>query len=87
MKREMIIRAWKDPEYRASLSVEEREALPDCPSGKALGELSEAELADAVGGVVVFCTVTAPERCNPKNRNTYGIAACPPRTRLFLCPL
>ncbi|MBN1207223.1 MAG: mersacidin/lichenicidin family type 2 lantibiotic [Myxococcaceae bacterium] len=50
MKRETIIRAWKDPEFRASLSTEERSALPECPAGTAFTELDESELADAVGG-------------------------------------
>jgi mersacidin/lichenicidin family type 2 lantibiotic len=50
MKRETIIRAWKDPEFRASLSTEERSALPECPAGPAFTELDESELEDAVGG-------------------------------------
>ncbi|WP_224368064.1 mersacidin/lichenicidin family type 2 lantibiotic [Hyalangium versicolor] len=50
MKRETIIRAWKDPEFRASLTPEERSALPDCPAGPAFTDLDESELADAVGG-------------------------------------
>lgn len=50
MKKELIVRAWKDPEYRARLSAEERAAIPDCPSGRSLTELDEAELLGAVGG-------------------------------------
>jgi mersacidin/lichenicidin family type 2 lantibiotic len=50
MKRETIIRAWKDPEFRASLTTEERSALPECPAGPAFTELDESELEDAVGG-------------------------------------
>ena len=53
MNRESIIRAWKDPRYRASLSTEERAALPDCPAGRALTELHDEELAEAVGGVAL----------------------------------
>jgi mersacidin/lichenicidin family type 2 lantibiotic len=53
MNRERIIRAWKDPEYRASLSTEDRAALPECPAGRALTELHDDELAEAVGGVVI----------------------------------
>jgi len=37
-----IVRAWKDPVYRASLSAEERSLLPLHPSG--LMELDEQQL-------------------------------------------
>ncbi|KFE68192.1 mersacidin/lichenicidin family type 2 lantibiotic [Hyalangium minutum] len=53
MKRETIIRAWKDPEFRASLSTEERSSLPECPAGPAFTELNERDLDDAVGGGVL----------------------------------
>ncbi|MCZ7429959.1 mersacidin/lichenicidin family type 2 lantibiotic [Micromonospora sp. WMMA1949] len=42
------IRAWKDPVYRASLSDEERAALPANPAG--FVELSDHELDTAPGG-------------------------------------
>jgi mersacidin/lichenicidin family type 2 lantibiotic len=51
MKKEMIVRVWKEPEFRASLSAEERAALPESPSGRSISELEERELDDAVGGV------------------------------------
>jgi mersacidin/lichenicidin family type 2 lantibiotic len=51
MRAETIIRAWKDPAFRASLTSEERAALPELPSGKPVPELAEGELVDAVGGV------------------------------------
>ena len=43
-----IIRAWKDEEYRLSLSEEQRAVLPEHPAG--LIELADAELDDAAGG-------------------------------------
>lgn len=49
--KDMIIRAWKDPEYRASLSSEERAALPESPAGQSVVELDEAELGLAVGSL------------------------------------
>jgi mersacidin/lichenicidin family type 2 lantibiotic len=49
LTQEMIIRAWKSPAYRASLSEEQRSVLPQSPSGKAMTELAENEL-DAVAG-------------------------------------
>jgi mersacidin/lichenicidin family type 2 lantibiotic len=42
------IKAWKDPVYRASLSDEERAALPASPAG--FIELSDTELDGADGG-------------------------------------
>jgi mersacidin/lichenicidin family type 2 lantibiotic len=42
-----VIRAWKDEEYRNSLSAEARAMLPDNPAGPIV--LSDAELADVSG--------------------------------------
>jgi len=50
MKKEWIVRAWKDPAFRASLSAEERASLPDSPSGRALTELDESELLGITSG-------------------------------------
>jgi mersacidin/lichenicidin family type 2 lantibiotic len=50
LKKEMIVRAWKDPEFRAGLSPEERATLPECPSGRPMTELDEGELLHAAGG-------------------------------------
>lgn len=44
MKKEKIIRAWTDPEYRATLSGEELAALPANPAGLGCEDLSEQEL-------------------------------------------
>jgi mersacidin/lichenicidin family type 2 lantibiotic len=43
-----IVRAWKDAEYRRSLSQAERALLPDHPAGAV--ELTDAELAAIAGG-------------------------------------
>lgn len=43
-----IIRAWKDPEYRADLSEDELKALPQNPAGAI--ELTDEELDMAAGG-------------------------------------
>ncbi len=48
MSIEQIIRAWKDADYRESLSAEERAALPELPVG--LVELDDADLGKVVGG-------------------------------------
>jgi mersacidin/lichenicidin family type 2 lantibiotic len=48
MSSEKIIRAWKDLEYRLSLSAAERAQLPDHPAG--LAALTEKELSPVAGG-------------------------------------
>lgn len=53
------VRAWKDPEYRASLSSDERAMLPEHPAG--LLELRDEDLRDAAGGGGTFfslCTLS-----------------------------
>jgi mersacidin/lichenicidin family type 2 lantibiotic len=50
-----VIRAWKDPEYRATLTEEELAALPANPAG--MTELTGERLAHVTGGVVL---TTAP---------------------------
>ncbi len=47
-----IIRAWKDPRFRASLTQEQREALPESPCGKSMEELSEEDLGGITGGAL-----------------------------------
>jgi mersacidin/lichenicidin family type 2 lantibiotic len=48
MSNQDIIRAWKDEEYRQSLSEAERALLPEHPAG--LIELEGAEIDDVGGG-------------------------------------
>jgi mersacidin/lichenicidin family type 2 lantibiotic len=49
------IRAWKDPDYRRSLTAAERAQLSDNPAGTI--ELTEAELSAAAGGTGIEGTV------------------------------
>jgi mersacidin/lichenicidin family type 2 lantibiotic len=77
-----IIRAWKDPEFRARLSPEERSALPDSPSGKPLTEFDDEALNDIVGGRIVnntldTKTIGASTGCTGPVRATCGIVVCP----------
>jgi mersacidin/lichenicidin family type 2 lantibiotic len=70
-----IIRAWKDEEYRLSLSEAERALLPEHPAG--LIELADAELDHAAGGYPAavpysealgctwYCTVYPRKPCTP----------------------
>jgi mersacidin/lichenicidin family type 2 lantibiotic len=48
MSNQDIIRAWKDEDYRLSLSEAERALLPEHPAG--LIELSGAEMDGVAGG-------------------------------------
>ena len=52
MKYVDIVRAWKDPLYRQSLTPEELATLPVHPSG--MIELTDQELSDASGGTITF---------------------------------
>ncbi len=62
MDKKSIIRAWKDPEYRASL-----EEAPLSPAG--VIELEDTALESAAGGLLIrrssgyICTLTAECRC------------------------
>ena len=49
MKNIDIVRAWKDPEYRQSLSEAEKAFLPEHPAG--LTELTDAEMGVVTGGL------------------------------------
>jgi mersacidin/lichenicidin family type 2 lantibiotic len=85
MNKETIIRAWRSPEYRASLSPEQRAALPESPSGTPLTELGETELTEITGGVVggELKPTRGPLACT---LNSCGIVACVPPT-YRICPL
>ena len=49
MSSHKTIRAWKDLDYRESLTAEERAALPNHPAG--LIDLTDAELGEVTGGL------------------------------------
>lgn len=58
MNKNDVIRAWKDPLYRAGLSREEASGLPVHPSG--ILDLDEEQLKRSVGGVITtYRTCTA----------------------------
>jgi mersacidin/lichenicidin family type 2 lantibiotic len=58
MSTKKTIRAWKDPEYRASLNAEELAAMPSNPAGAI--ELTDAELGEVTGAMAAkksaWCT-------------------------------
>jgi mersacidin/lichenicidin family type 2 lantibiotic len=69
----LIIKAWKDPAFRARLSPEQRASLPESPSGKPLSELGEEELNDIVGGRLIQGGNTG---CVGPYQATCGIVMC-----------
>jgi mersacidin/lichenicidin family type 2 lantibiotic len=69
MNPELIIRAWKDPEFRARLASEQLHTLPAHPSGSPMTELGDDELAGVAGGlrdsnttVTITITITVVTR-------------------------
>jgi mersacidin/lichenicidin family type 2 lantibiotic len=76
MNTDLIIRAWKDPEFRARLSPEQRASLPDSPSGKPLTELDEEALGEITGGLLPK-TIGGNTGCIGPVRATCGIVVCP----------
>lgn len=49
-----ILQAWKDEEYRASLSPEVRESIPARPIGENGSQLTDGQLEQAAGGFTVI---------------------------------
>ncbi len=78
MNKTDVIRAWKDPLYRATLSEEQQAALPHHPAG--LTELSDDQLRTSGAGEVV---TTAPNCTNYTFINLR--ACCPPITTAINC--
>lgn len=68
-----IIRAWKDEEYRSSLSESDRALLPQDPAG--VVELSDLDLRGAEGGTLTV-TMTMPI-CDTNMYTMSCITACP----------
>ena len=67
MSHEDIVRAWKDAEYRQSLSAEEQALLPEHPAGAI--ELTDEELHQVAGGG------TTPFNC-PQPQTTMPVIVC-----------
>ncbi len=62
MSNNKIIRAWKDPAYRNSLSQAELAALPANPAGSI--EISDADLGSVAGGLYNFTVLGCTVYCN-----------------------
>lgn len=65
MSKSDIIRAWKDEQYRGSLTNAQRAALPANPAGAI--ELTDSELGAVVGGITTaLCTGSNATLCSKK---------------------
>jgi len=86
-----IIRAWKDEEYRNSLSEEQRAQLPENPAG--MVELSDEAMQNVGGGLLsifgcngnggntnnlllTICNTTVGLRCHPGTIKILGKNRC-----------
>jgi mersacidin/lichenicidin family type 2 lantibiotic len=85
MSHEDIIRAWKDEEYRNSLSEEQRAHLPENPAG--MVELGDTDMESIAGGflavefngvprqtrsLICFRTLTNTCRCRGGQMTPFG---------------
>ena len=61
MKKADVVRAWRDPEYRKSLSQAERDALPPSPVGDAPTHVSDDALRRVSGGGLIWSLLTRCE--------------------------
>jgi mersacidin/lichenicidin family type 2 lantibiotic len=81
MTKNDIIRAWKNPEYRESLSAEQRALVPEHPAG--LVELSDSDIDDASGGIWTTGLIT----WIPKSISEGTCALTCQMTKLNRCPV
>lgn len=57
-----IVRAWKDEDYRLSLTEAQRASLPANPAGAI--ELTEVELSSVAGGITTaLCSASVASSC------------------------
>jgi mersacidin/lichenicidin family type 2 lantibiotic len=56
-----VVRAWKDEGYRAGLSADQRETLPDNPAG--VVDLSDVQQSEVNGGFILTYAVTFVFNC------------------------
>ncbi len=75
MEHDDIIRAWKDEEYRNSLSEEQRAQLPENPAG--MVELSDEAMQNVGGGLLSIFG------CHNNPRNTENPLIC--SINLLIC--
>jgi len=73
-----VVRSWKDPRYRRSLSARQLQALPEHPSGAAM--LTDQELKVASGlsfEEEEFAVLTTSRLCTTTTFNHWHACGCP----------
>jgi mersacidin/lichenicidin family type 2 lantibiotic len=73
-----VVRSWKDPRYRRSLSARQLQALPEHPSGAAI--LTDQELKAASGLMLIedeFTAITTSIFCTTTTFNHWKSCGCP----------
>jgi len=73
-----IVRSWKDPKYRRSLSVQQLQTLPEHPAGSAM--LTDQELKAASGLTCnedEFTAITTSILCTTTTFNHWKSCGCP----------
>jgi mersacidin/lichenicidin family type 2 lantibiotic len=65
-----IVRAWKDPEYRRSLSAAEQTLVPAHPAGSI--ELADEDLPQVAGGTGTLLITLLCDFCT-----VFSFAVCP----------
>jgi mersacidin/lichenicidin family type 2 lantibiotic len=88
-----VVRAWKDEDYRMSLSDAERRMLPTNPAG--LIEISDSELGAVAGGEAgggggsfgFFCSLLGPCYSELNVMCTGCILPCGGTAGPFFCPI
>jgi mersacidin/lichenicidin family type 2 lantibiotic len=93
-----IVRAWKDAEYRASLSADELATLPESPIGNLDLDLTDAELELIAGGeddcepiegdaALAACAAgTWSKKCIIGTITGVSVAVCEPIYSALACP-
>jgi len=79
-----IVRAWKDPKYRRSLTAEQQAQLPENPAG--MVELSDQDLEVAAGaGKKPFPIVTTAITCTQFTFGAWPACGCVVVTTALTC--
>lgn len=73
--KDVILRAWREEEYRNSLPEETRKQIPARPTGDNGAELSDAELEQAAGGATPTAGLAAGGIVFGSGAAGYGIGA------------
>ncbi|MEX1364190.1 MAG: mersacidin/lichenicidin family type 2 lantibiotic [Nannocystaceae bacterium] len=79
-----VVRAWKDPAYRRTLTPEQLASLPEHPAG--LVELSDEQLGEASGGVAAAGPVqTTALTCTQYSFGGWKACGCGVATTAINC--